>query len=271
MNDNRKRDIFYGIVAVATLIIALIGATLAYFSISVRSSEGAVNATAAIVSIEYNDGQSVIAQASELIPASLEVVKGVYEHNLQALNAQAELDPETIGDPEFNWSNVCLDAHNREVCSIYRFSLANNITNALDATGILQTEYNGFEYLAYAVRDVTNNSWLVLDEANNAQMVALSKCDNASLDDNNKCYTINEQTDLREYKNIAKHSIFGYDNNSEFVTKSIGTTKQVYDLVIFINENGRNQNVDQGKTYSGTIVVDIVDDAATRITGENFS
>ena len=65
MNDNRKRDIFYGVVAVATLIIALVGATLAYFSISVRSSEGAVNATAAIVSIEYNDGKGKIIQQME--------------------------------------------------------------------------------------------------------------------------------------------------------------------------------------------------------------
>jgi len=45
MKDNKSRDIFYGIVAVATLIVALIGATLAYFSISTSSNEGVVNAT----------------------------------------------------------------------------------------------------------------------------------------------------------------------------------------------------------------------------------
>ena len=269
MNDNRKRDIFYGVVAVATLIIALIGATLAYFSISVRSSEGAVNATAAIVSIEYNDGQSVIAQASELIPASLTVVKNVYEHNLQALNDQAELDAETINDPNYNWSNVCLDANNREVCSVYRFSLANNINNAMDAKAILQTEYNGFTYLAYAVRNVTTGSWLVLDAANSAEMKALSKCDNADADETNRCYTT-DQNNVRTYRDIAKSSIFGYDNNSDFITKSIGTTKQVYDLVIFINENGSNQNIDQGQQFSGTIVVDVIDDTAN-ITGESFS
>ena len=70
MSDNKSRDIFYGVVAVATLIVALVGATLAYFSISANSSEGAVNATAAVVSIEYNDGQQVSAQADELIPAT---------------------------------------------------------------------------------------------------------------------------------------------------------------------------------------------------------
>ena len=82
-NDNRGRDIFMGLVAVATLIVAIIGATLAYFSITASSNEGVVNATAAVVSIEYNDGQQVTAQAGHLIPADFEVVKNVYEyHNI---------------------------------------------------------------------------------------------------------------------------------------------------------------------------------------------
>ena len=68
--DGKTRDIFFGIVAIATLIVAIIGATLAYFSISVSSNEGVINATAATVSIEYNDGQQVTAQADELIPST---------------------------------------------------------------------------------------------------------------------------------------------------------------------------------------------------------
>ena len=55
--DNKGRDIFYGIVAIATLIVAIIGATLAYFSVTASSNEGAVNATAKVISIEYSDGQ----------------------------------------------------------------------------------------------------------------------------------------------------------------------------------------------------------------------
>ena len=259
MNDNRKRDIFYGVVAVATLIIALVGATLAYFSISVRSEEGAVNATAAIVSIEYSDGKEVIAQADELIPASLAVVKSTYEHNMQALNNQ-------IGqDPELDRSNVCTDSNGMEVCSIYRFSLKSDITRTAKAT--LQSEYNGFEYLSYALRDVTNGSWVVLNSLNGDQSIALTKCDNSDGDSSRRCYNTDEQTGAKEYNGIAKSSIYGYDNDSAFVTKSVGTTKQEYDLILFILENGENQNVDQGQQFSGTIVVDIIDDGTGRVTG----
>ena len=261
MNDNRKRDIFYGIVAIATLIIALVGATLAYFSISVRSSEGAVNATAAIVSIEYKDGQNVIAQAEELIPATLEVVKATYEHNMQALNNQIAND-----DPDADRTNVCTDSNGREVCSIYRFSLKSDLTRTAKAT--LQSEYNGFQYLAYAVRDVTNGSWIVLDANSNAQSMPLTKCDNADGDSAKRCYNTNDITGVKEYNGIAKSSIYGYNASSDFITKSVGTTKQEYDLIIFIKENNENQNVDQGQQFSGIIVVDIIDDGTGRVTGE---
>lgn len=261
MNDNRKRDIFYGVVAVATLIIALVGATLAYFSISVKSSEGAVNATAAIVSIEYNDGQEVIAQAEELIPATLEVVKATYEHNMQALNNQVNNN-----DPEAERTNVCTDSNGMEVCSIYRFSLKSDLTRNAKAT--LQSELNEFEYLSYALRDVTNGSWVVLDANTSAQSVPLTKCDNSDGEPTRRCYNTNDTTGAKEYNGIAKSSIFGYDSSSDFAIKTVGTTKQEYDLIIFIKENNQNQNVDQGKHFSGTLIVDIIDEGAGRVTGE---
>ena len=32
-----------------------------------------------------------------------------------------------------------------------------------------------------------------------------------------------------------------------------------YELVLFIEENDKNQNVDQGKEYKGTIIVEVID------------
>ena len=44
--ENRKGSgIFLGVVSVATLVVAIIGATFAYFSASVSSNEGAISAT----------------------------------------------------------------------------------------------------------------------------------------------------------------------------------------------------------------------------------
>ena len=262
---NNKRDIFYGIIAVATLIVALLGATLAYFSISVKSNEGAINATAVVISVDYKDGQNVIAQAAELIPATLEVVKDVYEHNLDALNAQAnDLDPESIR------TNLCRDSNNGEVCSVYRFSIANNITDSpLLSKGILQTEYNGFTYLSYALRNVTSGTWVQLDALTHAESKKLQPCDNNASEAANRCYSVNPLTNEKTYTPIAKNSIFGYNENSEYVTNNLTNQIQEYDLILFIEENGQNQNIDQGKNYSGTIVIDVIDNVYNHITGKN--
>ena len=264
MNDNKSRDIFYGVVAVATLIIALVGATLAYFSISVSSNEEAVNARGATVSIEYNDGQQVIAQATELIPATFAVVKQAYENNLAALNAQQELDA------EIERSNVCKDSNGKEVCSIYRFSVKSDVERSIIAT--LNNEFNGFQYLAYAVRDVNTNTWLTLetDDEGAHEFIALRSCDNNNDDDNDNCYSTNTEGKKIYNSSIqAVNSIFGYTNNTKLVSKNVAGTTQVYDLLLFIKENNDNQNVDQGKEYRGTIIVDVTESDGTsgKITG----
>ena len=46
MENNNGRGIFYGVIGVATLVVAIIGATFAYFSASITSNGiGAINST----------------------------------------------------------------------------------------------------------------------------------------------------------------------------------------------------------------------------------
>lgn len=249
MSDNQKRDIFYGVVAIATLIVAIIGATLAYFSISVNSAENVVNATAKTVQINYIDGQTVVAQAEELIPATLQVVKQAYENHKGSIEDQ---------DME---GNVCRDDNNEEVCSIYRFSVSSNSEYAVSAT--LNNESNGFNYLSYAVYDVNNNTWLKLDDENN-EFLNIKACDNEADNEINDCTTVSGETKTYNFKN----SLFGVTldgDTTSFKTMTIGTTAQVYDIVLFINENNQPQNEDQGKQYLGTIYVSVLDEE--KITG----
>lgn len=251
MNDNKSRDIFYGVVAIATLIVALIGATLAYFSISASSNEGAVNATADTVSISYNDGQQVTAQADKLIPASIEVVKEAYSRSRESFGSEGAMS-----------DNICIDDNDRQVCSIYRFSVTSDSNRDIVAT--LNSEANGFTTgLSYAVYDVSGEyasdeaRWQQLDDSIIADKLTLNYCSNEDEDTNKYCF--NTIGGVKDYGNNS-HSIFGYDNGGVIKTKSITASEtQVYDLVIFLNENNLDQNADQGKQYSGTLVVKIVD------------
>jgi len=244
-NDNRGKDIFYGIVAIATLIVAIIGATLAYFSVTASSNEGAINATAAIVSIEYNDGQQVTAQANELIPATLDVVQKVYESKV------ATLTPEDL-----TTENVCIDRNDRQVCSAYRFTVRSDVERTITAT--LNNEHNGFTYLSYAVYDITNGIWLELNDEG-AKDLALTTCSNENEDTTDDCFATNP----KKYEATrAVNSIFGYtlDNGiAKNQTKKVASETQEYELILFIKENDENQNIDQGKKFRGTIIVDVID------------
>ena len=248
-NDNKGRDIFYGVVAIATLIVAIVGATLAYFSVTASSNEGAVNATAAIVSIEYNDGQQVTAQADQLIPATFEVVQKVYEKEIieSGLEATDEV-----------FANACIDSNSRQVCSAYRFTIRSDAERTITAT--LNNEHNGFTYLSYALYDVTNKKWLPLTEDGSTYDLALTSCSNENEETEDDCFTTNPK--IYSIENKAVNSIFGYKLENAIKTNqsvSIASATQEYELVLFIKENAGKQNIDQGQNYRGTIVVEVLD------------
>ena len=252
--DKKSREIFYGVVILATLIVAIIGTTMAYFSYRTSSEDEVIKAHAATVNVVYNDGEQVTAQADKLIPSSLDVVKKVYESH--------------IGNKGTNVStaNACIDSNNRQVCSVYRFSVKSDIDREVYA--LLNNEYNGFTYLAYAVKDVTNNRWLQMTSNANEQFVKLTKCSNDNTATDDDCYRMNDTKKIYSTNPQANNSIFGYDNNSKPKYQIISSKEHVYDLVLFVYENNKDQNIDQGKTYLGTINVEATDDIELAISGK---
>lgn len=256
MNENRKRDIFYGVVAVATLIVAMIGATLAYFSISGGSQEGAVNAVAATVSVDYQDGKQVSIQATELIPSTFEVVKESYETYVKSVNID-DVDQENLGNP------VCIDDNNRQVCSTYRFSIENDTGKAIAAT--LNAEHNGFttESLSFAVYDLKNNTWLDLETAAGGAtskfVTFTTACGSEDANMTDACFV--ETAGSKTYNDFAIKSIFGvtYDSSNVPTMTTKNARQQEYEIVLFVKETNSNQNVDQGKSFRGTIRVDLPD------------
>ena len=276
MNDNKSRDIFYGVVAIATLIVAIIGATLAYFSITAGSNEGAINAKAASVSINYND-RFVIAQADQLIPSRFDIVQYFYEEKKDQI--------------EDSTSNVCLDANNQQICSIYRFAVSVDAgDDPQTILAYLNTEDNGFTNLSYAVRKVNcsasgsgevhptdfnssepvvgpyNNCWLDVGNVSDppdpddltAKFRRLEACGDSTDDQNDDCFTTDGTTKTYSTNNPqAKFALFPYDNNADANAVTInGGETNTYDVVIFLNEAGE-QNNEQKMSYSGTIKVEL--------------
>ena len=168
-----------------------------------------------------------------------------YEENIKGLTEAVNVD---------EVSNACLDSNGRQVCSSYRFTIRSDMPR--DVTATLNNESNGFAYLSYALYDVTNDKWVELTDDKQLDL-PLKGCSN-TIEEIDNCFTMEET--IKTYTDTATNSIFGMTTvDSLPVKKSVrvtGTT-QVYDLVLFIKENNANQNADQGKQYSGTIIVDV--------------
>lgn len=131
MEDNRRGNgIFLGIVGVATLIVAIIGASFAYFSAQASSAEGAVNLTA----YEFNAGLSlreIYPSDAKLIPVNPSTtIEGATEPNNTNL-AYA-----------LNIAKKCTDDAGYKICALYEITVTNGGATALTLDGNIITNTN---------------------------------------------------------------------------------------------------------------------------------
>lgn len=131
MENKRGSGIFLGVVAVATLVVAIIGATFAYFSVTASSDNDAVNFTA----YEFNASLSV----NPLYPT------GNYK-GLIPLDPDAEIGTNT---GKYNLlyainetNQKCVDDGGYQVCAVYELTFENTGFTPMVLSGTLVTKVN---------------------------------------------------------------------------------------------------------------------------------
>lgn len=112
MENKKGSGIFLGVIGVATLIVAIIGATFAFFGANAASNESAITAGGAVLKLGYtyeDDGLKY-----NLIPAEdyLALFAGMNEE-------------EWYGDDVENGGERCIDQNGNEICGIYEFTIGN--------------------------------------------------------------------------------------------------------------------------------------------------
>lgn len=132
MENKKGSGIFLGIVSVATLIVAIIGATFAYFSASTESNEGAIGLQAYEYKLSLSVSPVYPEGASALIPLNPNtVIPNAPEENntnlLYALNVA---------------KNRCIDDSGLQVCALYQVTINNDATNEVVLSGTLETTNN---------------------------------------------------------------------------------------------------------------------------------
>lgn len=244
--ENNGKGIFYGVIGVATLVVAIIGATFAFFAAGVNGNTGVIQAGAANVSGTLKLSE-VIDARTNMIPVTEEVMQASYAQT-GATKGASGYDKcagfsAAGGDTPYN------------LCSTYTFTITNEASIDQTVYISLKSESNTFTNLWYALYD---GDTLV----QNTKATGVG-----SLQSNGTA----QGTDSAHGTFKIAPTSTGTDENitNTLLAKTNGS--KTYTLVLYIHElgglNGDQTTDDSGKSYTGTILVSSSDGSAN-ITGQ---
>ena len=136
MENSKGRGIFLGVVSVATLIVAIIGATFAWFSASVGSGENDVNLTA----YQFDADLTVERVFPTAENASKKIIPFIPD---KVLREGPENETNNMNYALNEATNKCVDSSGYLVCSLYKITVTNNGSDAIELDGSVTTMETG--------------------------------------------------------------------------------------------------------------------------------
>lgn len=140
-NERKGQGTFYMIIAMLTLIVAIVGATFAYFSLQ-ASDENTVKGNAAKVGLSLEVRKVSVDASGDLVPLD-----------------ETLLDKAIKGDAATE-STMCVDKNGNTVCQVYEVKVTNEGTAA--------TAVNGS--LTLTAETITNLKWQIMTDQNTPVM-----------------------------------------------------------------------------------------------------
>ncbi len=253
--ENRKGNgIFLGVISVATLIVAMIGATFAYFSATTNSEEDAVDLGAYEFKLSLSVMPIYPEGASALVPlngvSKLKDTAGNYvTRNAEGVLGTSTDESDGISYLEYALNVAekrCIDDNNMQVCALYQVMIENQAANEVQLSGSIRTSSNnpGSSETATPFQNLTYQAL----EGNH---------ENATLKTVGEPVTLNHDVD--GYTDIADITVPGatIDDQGNVTKKGVGYSY----LLIYLNDTAGDENPDNddqsgemGATYTGELV-----------------
>ena len=136
MENNNGKGIFYGVIGVATLVVAIIGATFAYFS-ATATNDTIIKGNAAQIGLNLDVTKVSTDAAAGLIPMN-----------------DADVSKGLEGDAATG-SKMCVDKNGNTVCQVYSITVNNTGTSAAIVNGTLNITATGYANLKWQLLDGT--------------------------------------------------------------------------------------------------------------------
>ena len=141
MENNNGKGIFYGVIGVATLVVAIIGATFAYFS-ATATNDTIIKGNAAQIGLNLDVTKVSTDAAAGLIPMN-----------------DADVSKGLEGDAATG-SKMCVDKNGNTVCQVYQITVTNNGTATAVVNGTLNITGATFANLKWQLLNGTESESL---------------------------------------------------------------------------------------------------------------
>ena len=234
MENSKGRGIFLGVVSVATLIVAIIGATFAWFSASVGSGENDVNLTA----YQFDADLTVERVFPTAENASKKIIPFVPDKVLR----------EGQGDQTNNMNyalneatNKCVDSSGYLVCSLYKITVTNNGSNAIELDGSVTT----METTA-----TETGTTLTANGDLKAQIISYA--------DGKYTYTHNLSKALALPHTVSGSGKLFMDPATLTVGATPGANTAELYVLVWLNDTTENQSTMMGASYKGQFIFSAV-------------
>ena len=244
MENSKGRGIFLGVVSVATLIVAIIGATFAWFSASVGSGENDVNLTA----YQFDAKLTVERVFPTAENASKKIIPFVPDKVLR----------EGQGDQTNNMNyalneatNKCVDSSGYLVCSLYKITVTNNGSDAIELDGTVTT---------IETTPTEKGTTLTANGDLKAQIISYA--------DGKYTYTHNLSKALALPNTVNGSGKLIMDPATLTVGATSGANTAELYVLVWLNDTTENQSTMMGASYKGQFIFSAVGmGAGNQLTG----
>lgn len=261
MDEKKQKLFFFGILAIASVILLTVGATYAYFSAMISSEEGAINVSSAVFALELEEDTTLI--KTQLIPSEEKYIdKAVSGNRLTALGDFIRPTQDEETGKLITEGTTCIDDNLHEICSIYTFTVINKGTIDTPLYITIEPSLNTFENLYYKVLDSRKNEVVPATHIYDDRY-QVDETGNFLKDEDGNWIPKDNFTNL-------KMSTYSLENFNPTLPKSTDETegKVTYSIVLWIMEIDAPQNAeDAGKAFAANVTVSAASAEGSGITG----
>ena len=265
-NNNKGTNIFLGVIGVATLVVAIIGATFAFFGAQIEGGSGNLKVNSTTLSLGYEDDVTGI--KTNLIPAEYWIAD--YAAMKQPTKAEVDVmnkDKETT-DPTYYKGNLeCMDDNGNEICGTYTFTIGNpSATTAQPLFASVRVLTNEFSDLWFRIYDENDEEVIgptKLPASKDAQPEDLE----IPLDDLQQTLLASSAGKADGVEAFVESTPSTYKLVEGTADGKTAWNKRTYKMVIWIEETKTNQTAtNAGKSFTGSLYFTTANDK-TGVTG----